>query len=217
MGITVQNITSTTAWVTWSPSAKCADSFYSVMYRPNWNSLITGYSRKNFLKEDRIPGSQTSTNLGNLNPQTTYILCVTCQSANPSSDQCRIFNTLGQDASSVGSGRKEIAMGIWLTSSILLLIIAGILLYGCLHIWCRRRQDNSDDNSVDLQVPQCLNKVHNDKRCATDNPYVQKVDGDGTHPATIIENPFIPTQTATFNDTGQEMTQISNHEMNNSP
>ncbi|XP_075446694.1 fibronectin type III domain-containing protein 9 [Ascaphus truei] len=143
MGISVQNITASTAMVIWPSISSCADSFYSIMYQSNWNTMLSGYSRKNFQKEERIPGSRTFFTIENLTPLTTYILCVTCQSANPSSDQCRIFHTLGQDPALVNSKKKELAIGIWLTSSILLLIIACILLYGCLHIWWRKRQERA--------------------------------------------------------------------------
>uniref|UniRef100_A0A8C0I9B4 Fibronectin type-III domain-containing protein n=1 Tax=Bubo bubo TaxID=30461 RepID=A0A8C0I9B4_BUBBB len=139
MGITVQNITGNTAMVIWPKMASCADSFYSIMYHPNWNSMLSSYSRKSFQKEERVPASRSSFVVENLTPLTTYILCVTCQSANPSSDQCRVFNTLEQDPASASNTKKELALGIWLTSSVLLLIIAAILLYGCLHLLCRRR------------------------------------------------------------------------------
>ncbi|XP_010185191.1 PREDICTED: fibronectin type III domain-containing protein 9-like [Mesitornis unicolor] len=141
MGITVQNITGNTAMVIWPKMASCVDSFYSVMYHPNWNTMLSSYSRKNFQKEERVPTSRSSFVVENLTPLTTYIVCVTCQSANPSSDQCRVFNTLERDPASVNNTKKELALGIWLTSSVLLLIIAAILLYGCLHILCRRRRE----------------------------------------------------------------------------
>nr|XP_015219653.1 PREDICTED: fibronectin type III domain-containing protein 9-like [Lepisosteus oculatus] len=186
MGIAIQNITSTSATVTWPAFPSCIDSFYSVMYHPNWNSLLTGYSKKNFLKEDRVPAGQTSTSLGNLSPQTTYILCVTCQSANPSSDQCRIFNTLGQDSTAAGSGRKELAMGIWLASSILLLIIAGILLYGCLHTWCRKRQDHPERSCAHPGLPQPADEAEQDQSRLHGRGH----NGEDAQLATIIENPF---------------------------
>nr|XP_009929450.1 PREDICTED: fibronectin type III domain-containing protein 9-like [Opisthocomus hoazin] len=141
MGITVQNITGNTAMVIWPKMASCTDSFYSVMYHPNWNSVLSSYSRKSFQKEERVPASRSSFVVENLTPLTTYIVCVTCQSANPSSDQCRVFNTLERDPASTSNTKKELALGIWLTSSVLLLIIAAILLYGCLHLLCRRRHE----------------------------------------------------------------------------
>ncbi|KAM8975568.1 fibronectin type III domain-containing protein 9 [Pelodytes ibericus] len=154
MAISVQNITANTALVIWPSISACADSFYSIMYKSNWNTMLSEYSRKHFQKEERIPASRTFFTIENLTPLTTYILCVTCQSANPSSDQCRIFHTPGQDPSSVNSKKKELALGIWLTSSILLLIIACILLYGCIHIWWRKRQErarrqNPENNELD--------------------------------------------------------------------
>ncbi|NXT92647.1 FNDC9 protein, partial [Anhinga rufa] len=141
MGITVQNITGNTAMVIWPKMASCADSFYSVMYHPNWNSMLSSYSRKSFQKEERVPTSRSSFVVENLTPLTTYIVCVTCQSANPSSDQCRVFNTLERDLASTRNTKKELALGIWLTSSVLLLIIAAVLLYGCLHLLYRRRRE----------------------------------------------------------------------------
>lgn len=127
--------------VIWPKMASCADSFYSVMYHPNWHSMLSSYSRKSFQKEERVPASRSSFVVENLTPLTTYIVCVTCQSANPTSDQCRVFNTLEQDPASANNTKKELALGIWLTSSVLLLIIAAILLYGCLHLLCRRRRE----------------------------------------------------------------------------
>ncbi|NXW03452.1 FNDC9 protein, partial [Fregetta grallaria] len=141
MAITIQNITGNTAMVIWPKMASCADSFYSVMYHPNWNSMLSSYSRKSFQKEERVPTSRSSFVVENLTPLTTYILCVTCQSANPSSDQCRVFNTLEQDPASASNTKKGLALGIWLTSGVLLLIITAILLYGCLHLLCRRRRE----------------------------------------------------------------------------
>ncbi|NXQ86810.1 FNDC9 protein, partial [Nyctibius grandis] len=141
MGITVQNITGNTAMVIWPKMASCTDSFYSVMYHPNWNSMLSSYSRKSFQKEERVPTSRSSFVVENLTPLTTYIVCVTCQSANPSSDQCRVFNTLERDLASTSNTKKELALGIWLASSILLLIIVAILLYGCLQLLCRRRSE----------------------------------------------------------------------------
>ncbi|NXG72025.1 FNDC9 protein, partial [Baryphthengus martii] len=147
MGITVQNITGNTAMVIWPKMAGCADSFYSIMYHPNWNSVFSSYSRKSFQKEERVPTSRSSFVVENLTPLTTYIVCVTCQSANPSGDQCRVFNTLERDPASVSNAKKELALGIWVTSGVLLLIIAAILLYGCLHLLCRRRRERSREQN----------------------------------------------------------------------
>ncbi|NXO68222.1 FNDC9 protein, partial [Phainopepla nitens] len=147
MGITVQNITGNTAMVIWPKMASCVDSFYSIMYHPNWNSMLSSYSRKSFQKEERVPTTRSSFVVENLTPLTTYIMCVTCQSANPSSDQCRVFNTLEQDPALASNTKKELALGIWLTSSVLLLIIAAVLLYGCLHLLCRRRHERLRERS----------------------------------------------------------------------
>ncbi|XP_044144088.1 fibronectin type III domain-containing protein 9 [Bufo gargarizans] len=149
MVITVQNVTANTAMVIWPTIPSCADSFYSIMYQSNWNTMMSRYSREHFQRQERIPASRTFYIVENLTPLTTYILCVTCQSANPSSDQCKIFHTSAQDPSSVNSKKKDLALGIWLTSSVILLIIACILLYGCLHIWWRKRQERARADNVE--------------------------------------------------------------------
>ncbi|XP_048388816.1 fibronectin type III domain-containing protein 9 [Stegostoma tigrinum] len=141
MEITVQNISSTSAIVTWSSTVNCAENFYSIMYHPSWNTLLSGYPRKNFQKEEKVPVSQNWLAIEKLTPLTMYMLCITCQPASPTNEQCTIFRTAPQNAAAVTSRKKDLAMGIWLTSSVLLFIIAGILLYGCLHIWCCKRRE----------------------------------------------------------------------------
>ncbi|NWI66505.1 FNDC9 protein, partial [Todus mexicanus] len=196
MGITVQNITGNTAMVIWPKMAGCVDSFYSIMYHPNWNSALSSYTRKSFQKEERVPTSRSSFVVENLTPLTTYVVCVTCQSANPSSDQCRVFNTLERDPASVSNTKKELALGIWLTSSVLLLIIAAVLLYGCLHLLCRRRRER-------LQGQDGTSKQDPGKAWSKSAAYVSeelgrqsqlRQDSEEKHPggiqlATIIENP----------------------------
>ncbi|XP_040895454.1 fibronectin type III domain-containing protein 9 [Toxotes jaculatrix] len=136
MGIAVYNVSATSARVSWPSSPGCLDTFYSVMYDPNWNSLLMGYKRKSFMHEERIPVSQTSTHLVNLVPQTAYFLCVTCQAANPVRDQCQVFSTPSESSDGHDRASWDLAMGVWLTCCILLLVIAGILLWGCLHTIC---------------------------------------------------------------------------------
>ncbi|XP_043556121.1 fibronectin type III domain-containing protein 9 [Chiloscyllium plagiosum] len=148
MEIAIQNVSSTSAIVTWSSTVNCAENFYSIMYHPNWNTLLSGYPRKNFQKEEKVPISQNWLAIEKLTPLTMYILCITCQPANPTNEQCTIFSTAPQNAAAVTSRKKDLALGIWLTSSILLLIIAGILLYGCLHIWCCKRREHPEGLSM---------------------------------------------------------------------
>uniref|UniRef100_A0A3Q0RGC7 Fibronectin type-III domain-containing protein n=1 Tax=Amphilophus citrinellus TaxID=61819 RepID=A0A3Q0RGC7_AMPCI len=136
MVIAIYNISSTSARVSWPSSPTCLDTFYSVMYDPNWNSLLMGYKRKNFMYEERIPVSQTSTHLANLLPQTAYFLCVTCQAANPVREQCQVFSTLSDSSEGHDRAGWELAMAVWLICCILLLVIAGILLWGCLNTIC---------------------------------------------------------------------------------
>ncbi|NXY05529.1 FNDC9 protein, partial [Pteruthius melanotis] len=196
MGITVQNITGNTAMVIWPKMATCVDSFYSIMYHPNWNSMLSSYSRKSFQKEERVPTTRSSFVVENLTPLTTYIMCVTCQSANPSSDQCRVFNTLERDPASASTTKKELALGIWLTSSVLLLIIAAVLLYGCLHLLCRRRRERlQEQNRTSKQEhgePWTKSAAHTSEEFGRQSQ--QTRDTEEKHPggiqlATIIENP----------------------------
>ncbi|XP_063813199.1 fibronectin type III domain-containing protein 9 [Pseudophryne corroboree] len=214
MVITVQNITADTAMIIWPSISSCADSFYSIMYQSNWNTMLSGYSRKNFQKEERIPGSRTFFTIENLTPLTTYILCVTCQSANPSSDQCKIFHTLGQDPASVNSKKKDLALGIWLTSSIILLIIACILLYGCLHIWWRKRQEraraeNAERNDGDKREAWAKKEepVEEYEKAGSLASAESKRDStciDGNPLGAIIKDPLTTDETNSFNCIDQE-------------
>ncbi|XP_076004720.1 fibronectin type III domain-containing protein 9 [Genypterus blacodes] len=144
MVITVYNVSSSTARVSWPSAPSCLDSFYSVMYDPNWNSLLMGYKRKSFMHEERIPVSHTSAYLANLLPQTAYFLCVTCQAANPVKDQCQVFSTLSGSSEGHDRAGWQLAMGVWLTSCLLLLVIAGILLWGCLRTICSVPTQDAD-------------------------------------------------------------------------
>uniref|UniRef100_A0A3B4T8S8 Fibronectin type-III domain-containing protein n=1 Tax=Seriola dumerili TaxID=41447 RepID=A0A3B4T8S8_SERDU len=144
MGIAVYNISATSARVSWPSHPGCLDTFYSVMYDPNWNSLLMGYKRKSFMHEERIPVTQTSAHLANLLPQTAYFLCVTCQAANPVREQCQVFSTLSESGEGHDRAGWELAMGVWLTCCILLLVIAGILLWGCLHTICSLQSQAAD-------------------------------------------------------------------------
>ncbi|XP_060089863.1 fibronectin type III domain-containing protein 9-like [Heteronotia binoei] len=196
MGVTVQNVTGNTALVIWPKMASCADSFYSIMYNPNWDKTLSGYTRKHFQKEERVPGSRSSFVIENLIPLTTYILCVTCQSANPSSDQCRIFNTPKQDPASTSNKKKDLAVGIWLTSSVLLLIIAGILIYGCLHIWWRKRREALEAQSMPLGEKEeawTKNELYSSaglNKEAQPGQQMEIRNADGVQMATIIANPL---------------------------
>lgn len=182
--------------VIWPKMAGCVDSFYSVMYHPNWNSMVSSYTRKSFQREERVPTSRSSFVVENLTPLTTYILCVTCQSANPSSDQCRVFNTLERDPASTSNTKKELALGIWLTSSVLLLIIAAILIYGCLHLMYRRRcerlQGQKGTSKEDHRKAWTKSMAYTSEELGRQSQLMQ--DSEEKHPggiqlATIIENP----------------------------
>lgn len=144
MGVSVYNISASSARVSWPPVPGCVDTFYSVMYHPNWNSILMGYKRKSFMHEDRIPVSHTSAHLANLLPSTAYFLCVTCQAANPVRDQCQVFSTLSQNGEGHDRAGWELATGVWLTCCVLLLLIATILLWGCLRTICSAPGQGAD-------------------------------------------------------------------------
>ncbi|XP_077439379.1 fibronectin type III domain-containing protein 9 [Vanacampus margaritifer] len=148
MPIAVYNVSATSARVSWPPSAGCLDTFYSVMYSPNWNSLLVAFKRKSFMHEERIPVSQSAAHLANLLPQTPYLLCVTCQAANPVREQCQVFGTLSDGGEGQDRAGWELATGAWLTCCLLLLVIAGVLLWGCLHGGCAARAGGRKGCSV---------------------------------------------------------------------
>ncbi|XP_061593855.1 fibronectin type III domain-containing protein 9 [Cololabis saira] len=154
MGVAVYNVSSTSARVSWPASPTCADTFYSVMYHPNWNDLLTGYKRKRFKHEERIPVSQTSMHLANLLSQTAYFLCVTCQAANPVQDQCQMFSTLSKSSEGHDGAGWGRAVAIWLTCSLLVLVCTGVLVWGC------RRHTRSSPGRAAGDCPVLTNPTH---------------------------------------------------------
>ncbi|KAM4628906.1 fibronectin type III domain-containing protein 9 [Polymixia lowei] len=199
MGVTVYNISATSARVSWPSSPGCLDTFYSVMYDPNWNSLLMGYKRKSFMHEERIPVSQTSAHLANLIPQATYFLCVTCQAANPARDQCQVFSTLSESSEGRDRGGWELAMGVWMTSTVLLLVIAGILLWGCLRTVCPMLSQTTEG------CPAAAALTRPDVS-GSGRLYAPGASDDDTKQATVIQNPLLSSQT-----TGRIITQ--DHEL----
>uniref|UniRef100_A0A3B3ZI79 Fibronectin type-III domain-containing protein n=1 Tax=Periophthalmus magnuspinnatus TaxID=409849 RepID=A0A3B3ZI79_9GOBI len=166
MGVVVYNISSTSARVSWPRSPNCLDTFYSVMYDPNWNSLLMGYKRKSFMHEERIPVSQTTTHLANLHPQTAYFLCVTCQAANPVREQCQVWLVL-----------------------LLLQFIRILLLWGCLHTLCSLSNQTTTDGRV-------VDQNHQDNAASGRlyTPSSSEDSTNNNH-GTIIQTPLIPPQT----------------------
>ncbi|XP_069487805.1 fibronectin type III domain-containing protein 9-like [Ambystoma mexicanum] len=139
MNIVVKNITLTSALVAWSTKQfACPDNFYKVLYRTNWNGVLSSFSRQNFHREEMVPVGHNFLALRKLSPSTSYIICVTCQGAHPSRDQCTIFQTMAGGAVSPASKKLDLAVVIWLISSALLIIIVMVLLYGCFRMWCRK-------------------------------------------------------------------------------
>ncbi|XP_019108485.2 fibronectin type III domain-containing protein 9 [Larimichthys crocea] len=201
MGIVVYNISTTSARVSWPSTPGCLDTFYSVMYDPNWNSLLMGYKRKSFMHEERIPVSQTNTHLANLLPQTAYFLCVTCQAANPVRDQCQVFSTLSDNSEGHDRAGWELAMGVWLTCCILLLVIAGILLWGCLHTICSIPSQAADGCHVAANNSACQDMPGSGRLYSP-----RSSSEDSSKHAAVIQRPLLPTQT-----TGHVITQ--DHEL----
>lgn len=184
MGITVHNISTTSAKVSWPSSPSCLDTFYSVMYNPNWNTLFLGDKRKNFMHEERIPVSQTSTHLANLTPHTAYFLCVTCQAANPVRDQCQVFSTLSENGEGHDRAGWELAMSVWLTCCILLLVISGILLWGCLHTICTL------PSQINNRCPMVTNSTRSGSECL----YAPRGSQDSAKHGAIIQPPLLSAQ-----------------------
>ncbi|XP_062853119.1 fibronectin type III domain-containing protein 9 isoform X2 [Trichomycterus rosablanca] len=187
MAISVQDITATSAIITWLPMQKCVDTFYTLMYHPNWNSLLMGYTRKNAMQEDKIPLNQTTASLGNLIPQTSYVICVTCQSASPTRDQCQVFSTLDEGGELAGSHR-DIDMALWLASTVLLLIISVLLLWGCLHsMWPETR--NSVGECQPCPTPSNQDHRREDWEKEIRLPVPNHSEEDSQH-LMVLENPF---------------------------
>uniref|UniRef100_A0A8C4T7W3 Fibronectin type III domain containing 9 n=1 Tax=Erpetoichthys calabaricus TaxID=27687 RepID=A0A8C4T7W3_ERPCA len=139
MNIQIQNVSYSSAAVTWSAIPHCPESFYHIIYRPNWNSIFSGYARPNFHFEETVPNSATSLLLEKLSPSTTYILCITCKNTYPSSDHCTTFNTVGDNPlilSRMGLGMNNV---VWMMSCILFLLLLSVLIYSCLHCWCSKQ------------------------------------------------------------------------------
>ncbi|XP_067888889.1 fibronectin type III domain-containing protein 9 [Heterodontus francisci] len=223
MGIVIQNISSTSAIATWSSPANCANNFYSIMYHPKWKTLPSGYSRKIFQKEERVPISQNWLAIEKLTPLTMYILCITCLPDNPTSEQCTIFSTSPQNAAEVTSRKKDLALGIWMTSSVLLLIIAGVLLYGCLHIWCCKRREHPEgfSSSSDQAKTQAWKKRVTETALEDhfDTPCNIVLDTDSgsrgdTGLSNITENPFTSKDAGPLNTDSEKLSSSSSNKNN---
>ncbi|XP_069090703.1 fibronectin type III domain-containing protein 9 [Pleurodeles waltl] len=146
MNIVIKNIAVTTAMVAWSPKQyACPDNFYRVLYRTTWNGILSSFSKQNFHREEMVPVGHRSLSLRKLSPATSYVLCVTCHGTHPSRDQCTVFQTLARGAVSPANKKVDLSLVIWLFSSALLIIIAMILLYGCIRTWCRKRKSSATD------------------------------------------------------------------------
>ncbi|KAK6493847.1 fibronectin type III domain-containing protein 9-like [Huso huso] len=154
MNLEIKNISFTSASVSWPPNPyTCPANLYRLIYRPTWNSILSGFSRQNFHREEKVPLGSSSLTLQRLKPSTNYILCVTCQGSQPSRDQCAIFHTLAKDPVVLTSRMLDLASVVWFTSSILLIITAIVLLHGCFKLWCRKckRKQYSSAETVSFQ------------------------------------------------------------------
>ncbi|XP_027634653.2 fibronectin type III domain-containing protein 9 isoform X1 [Falco peregrinus] len=138
MNIEVQNISYTSATVSWAMNNPCPENYYHVMYRPNWNSVFAGYLRQNFHREERVPHPLSSLVLHRLTPSTIYVLCITCKNSYPSSNHCTTFHTLDKTPLVFGGSKHESTTSMWMVSSLLLLCFIALLAYGCLQFWSAR-------------------------------------------------------------------------------
>uniref|UniRef100_H3A9G1 Fibronectin type III domain containing 9 n=2 Tax=Latimeria chalumnae TaxID=7897 RepID=H3A9G1_LATCH len=139
MNIEIKNVSFTSASFTWAPNHYlCPGNFYRIMYHPNWNTILSGFSRQNFQQAQTVSLGRHFVTLQRLMPSTNYILCITCQGVHPSREQCTVFHTMGKDAMFLASQKFDLAMVVWLASSILLIIIAILLLYGCLKLCSKK-------------------------------------------------------------------------------
>ncbi|CAN0347174.1 unnamed protein product [Lampetra planeri] len=169
MELHVNNVSATAASVGWSPSWRCPQGWAPrAVHRPDWERPLAGTSPRRLQREERVAPGRHRVALEGLTPLTGYIACVSCAPVPPlllappqqhqqqrSSQQphlarqqpaphggeqgaCVAFHTTGPD---LGNRKKEMAIAIWVSSSVLLLLIAAFLLYGCLRIWCRRRRE----------------------------------------------------------------------------
>ncbi|XP_048189813.1 fibronectin type III domain-containing protein 9 [Perognathus longimembris pacificus] len=139
MRIAVGHVSPTGAVVSWAPSEPCLEDHYRVVYRPNWNSLFSGYLRSGFHREERVPRALSSVALERLAPSTLYFLCVGCRrAALPDRRDCTVFHTLDESPPAARGALADPQLSLWVLLAILLACFAAVLAFICLQFWCIR-------------------------------------------------------------------------------
>ncbi|XP_044520407.1 fibronectin type III domain-containing protein 9 [Gracilinanus agilis] len=138
MNIEVKNISYTQATISWSTQESCVKNDYHVVYRPNWNSIFSGYPRHPFHHEEKVPGTLNSLVLRQLAPSTVYFLCITCKNSYPSSNHCTLFHTLDRSSKATHGSQLDPGVSLWMVTALLLACFVAILAFFCLQFWCLR-------------------------------------------------------------------------------
>ncbi|XP_003782050.1 fibronectin type III domain-containing protein 9 [Otolemur garnettii] len=137
MNIKVGNISYTGAIISWSSSEPCLEDYYHIMYRPNWNSIFSGYLRYSFHHEETVPRTTSSVVLEHLAPSTLYFLCISCKKA-AYRHYCTMFHTLDKSPLAAGSSLVDPQISLWVLMAILLACFTAVLAFICLQFWCIR-------------------------------------------------------------------------------
>ncbi|XP_074148025.1 fibronectin type III domain-containing protein 9 [Sminthopsis crassicaudata] len=138
MNIEVNNVSYTKATISWSTLEPCLENNYHVMYRPNWNSIFSGYLRHPFHHEEKVPRTLNSLVLRQLAPSTLYFLCITCKNSYPSSNHCTMFHTLDKGTRASPGSQLDAGISLWVVTALLLACFMAILAFFCLQFWCLR-------------------------------------------------------------------------------
>uniref|UniRef100_A0A8D1M7G9 Fibronectin type-III domain-containing protein n=1 Tax=Sus scrofa TaxID=9823 RepID=A0A8D1M7G9_PIG len=139
MNIEVGNVSYTGAIISWSSSEPCLEDYYHIMYRPNWNSIFSGYLRYSFHHEEKVPRTISSVVLEHLTPSTLYFLCISCKKILfPYRHYCTMFHTLDKSPLAAGSSLVDPQLSLWVLMAILLACFTAVLAFICLQFWCIR-------------------------------------------------------------------------------
>ncbi|KAB1281201.1 Fibronectin type III domain-containing protein 9 [Camelus dromedarius] len=139
MNIEVGNVSYMGAIISWSSSEPCLEDYYHIMYRPNWNSIFSGYLRYSFHHEEKVPRTISSVVLEHLTPSTLYFLCISCKKILfPYRHYCTMFHTLDKSPLAAGSSLVDPQISLWVLMAILLACFTAVLAFICLQFWCIR-------------------------------------------------------------------------------
>lgn len=139
MNIEVGNVSRTGAVISWSSSEPCLEDYYHITYRPNGNSIFSGYLRSSFHHEEKVPRTISSAVLEHLTPSTLYFLCISCKKILfPYRHYCTMFHTLDKTPLAAGSSLVDPQISLWVLMAILLACFTAVLAFICLQFWCIR-------------------------------------------------------------------------------